>query len=129
MASSADKSRAIELSMAVQFLKGCGPARAELLARLDVRTLRDLLFYFPRDYQDLTDLRTIAQLEEGPLVSVLGTVEEVDLADRGAGRSMVGVLVREGHDHLRAVWFNQPYMREKFRPGQNVLLSGKAKLR
>ncbi len=46
-----------DLATPVQFLKGCGSARAELLAKLDVRTVRDLLFFFPRDYQDLTDLR------------------------------------------------------------------------
>ena len=50
------------------FSKGVGPQRAELLARLGVRTARDLLFFFPRDYQDLTDRRAIAQLEEGVLV-------------------------------------------------------------
>ena len=76
MPRSADKSPTLELTTPVQFLKGCGAARAELLVRLGVATVRDLLFYFPRGYQDLTDLRTIEQLEEGALVSVLGTVEE-----------------------------------------------------
>ncbi len=93
---------AVELTTPVQFLKGCGSARAELLARLDVRTVRDLLFFFPRDYQDLTDLRSIEQLEEGPLLSVLGTVDEIDLADRGAGRSIVGMLVRAGRSAICA---------------------------
>ncbi|MGD9722446.1 MAG: ATP-dependent DNA helicase RecG [Pirellulales bacterium] len=120
---------AADLTTNVQFLKGCGAARAELLARLDVRTVRDLLFFFPRDYQDLTDLRTIDQLEEGTLVSVLGTVEEVDLAERGIGRSVLGLLVRQGNDHLRAVWFNQPYLRDKFQRGQTVLISGRPKRR
>ncbi len=129
MPQSADKSSPLELSTAVQFLKGCGASRAELLARLGVATVRDLLFYFPRDYQDLTDLREIDALEEGPLVSVLGTVEEVDVSDRGGGRSVLGVLVRQGDDYLRAVWFNQPFLREKFRRGQLLLLSGKAKRR
>ncbi|REK13069.1 MAG: ATP-dependent DNA helicase RecG [Planctomycetota bacterium] len=119
---------AVDLSTPVQFLKGGGAHRAEQLARLGVTTVRDLLFNFPRDYQDLTDVRTIAALEEGPLVSVLGTVEEVDMRD-GGGRSIVGVLVRQGDDHLRAVWFNQPFMREKFRRGQTVLLSGRARQR
>ncbi len=129
MPRSADKSPTLELTTPVQFLKGCGAARAELLARLGVATVRDLLFYFPRGYQDLTDLRSIEQLEEGSLVSVLGTVEEVELSGRGPGRSILGVLVRQGNDHLRAVWFNQPFLQEKFRRGQTLLLSGRAKRR
>ncbi len=119
----------LDLTTPVQFLKGCGGARAELLAKLDVHTVRDLLFFFPRDYEDLTDLREIDQLEEGALVSVLGTVEETDLADRGGGKSLFGMLVRQGPHHLRAVWFNQPFLREQFRRGQTVLVSGRPKRR
>ena len=128
MPQSADQA-SVHLSTPVRFLKGCGELRAEQLARLGVTTVRDLLFLFPRDYEDLTDLRTIEELEEGPLLSVLGTVEEVDLAERDFGRSVLGVLVRQGNNHLRAVWFNQPFMREKFRRGQMLLLSGKARKR
>lgn len=119
----------LDLATPVQFLKGCGGARAELLAKLDVHTVRDLLFFFPRDYEDLTDLREIDQLEEGALVSVLGMVEETDLADRGQGKSIFGMLVRQGPQHLRAVWFNQPFLREQFRRGQTVLVSGRPKRR
>ncbi len=129
MSRTSDKTPPVELSTPVQFLKGCGGQRAELLARLGIATARDLLFFFPRDYQDLTDLRGIDQLEEGPLVSFLGTVEEVDLADRGMGRSVLGVLLRQEDGYLRALWFNQPFLRDKFKRGQTLLLSGKAKQR
>lgn len=117
------------LTTPVQYLKGCGTARAELLEKLGIRTVRDLLFYFPRDYQDLTELQSIAELEEGAAASVLGTVEEVDASRTSSGGSIVGVLVRQGYHHVRAVWFNQPFLREKFRAGQTVLVSGKPKLR
>ncbi len=129
MSRTSDKTPPVELNTPVQFLKGCGAQRAELLAKLGVITARDLLFYFPRDYQDLTDLRAVDQLEEGPLVSFLGTVEEVDLADRGMGRSVLGVLLRQQGGYLRALWFNQPFLRDKFKRGQTLLLSGKAKQR
>lgn len=124
--SQAEKS--LQLLTPVAYLKGCGPARAELLAKLGIRTIRDLLFYFPRDYQDLTELESIAEFEEVKAVTVLGTVEEVDSARTGRG-TIVGVLVRQGEHFVRAVWFNQPFLREKFRAGQTVLVSGKPKLR
>src|SRR5690348_6820760 len=107
----------IDLTTPIQFLKGGGPARAELFAKLGVTTARDLLFFFPRDYQDLTDLRKIEDFEEDRLLSVLGTVEEVDLRGIGPGRSVLGVLIRQEKQHLRALWFNQPYLRDRFKVG------------
>ena len=109
------------------FSRAWGPQRAELLERLGLRTARDVLFFFPRDYEDLTDRREIADLEEGKLQSVVGVVEDVELRDTSAGGSMLGVLVRGGDGYLRALWFNQPFMRDRFAVGQRVLLSGKPK--
>ncbi len=119
------KSPAELLATPVQFLQGVGPHRVELLRRLGLFTARDVLFCFPRDYQDLTDQREIDQLEEGRLQSVHGMVEEIELRSTGSGGSVLGVLVRCNTGHLRAIWFNQPFMREKFSFGQRVMLSGK----
>ena len=90
------KSAAELLATPAQFLKGVGPHRAPLLARLELKTARDILFHFPRDYQDMSELRTIDQLEENQPVSVSGHVEEIDLRNTGIGRSRLGVLVRQG---------------------------------
>src|SRR5262245_1728262 len=117
------------LATPVEFVRGVGPQRAELLAKLDLRTAGDLLFFFPRDYQDLTDKREIADLEEDVMQTVRGEVVEIDARSSGFGKSVVGVLVRQGSEHLRAIWFNQPFMRDKFREGQHVLLSAKPRLR
>jgi len=122
-----DPSPARLLATPVQYLKGVGPARAELLERLGLHTVRDVLFCFPRGYQDLSDERDIDQLEEGRLQSVRGVVEDIDQRNTSTGGCILGVSVRCGAEQLRAVWFNQPTMRERFRLGQRVLLSGKPK--
>src|ERR1700677_833497 len=116
-----------QLATPAQYLSGVGPQRAELLARLGLYTARDVLFHFPRDYQDLTELDSIDGLEEGRLVRLRGTVRERDQRTTSAGRAMLGVLVEAaGGGNLRALWFDQPYMLERFTVGQEVLLSGKA---
>src|SRR5215470_8498292 len=97
-----------QLATPVQFLKGVGPDRAKLLERMGLRTAADVLFNFPRDYQDLTDLRSIEALEEDKLQSVRGVVEEIDMRNSGVGRSILGVLVRQDSRYLRAMWFNMP---------------------
>ncbi len=116
------------LAMPAQFVKGVGPQRAELFARLGVRTAGDLLFLFPRDYQDLTNTCTTADLEENALVSVAGVVHDVDVRELRGGRSMVGVMIRDDHGYLRGIWFNQPHQYRKFAEGQRVLFSGKPRL-
>jgi ATP-dependent DNA helicase RecG len=121
------KSPAELLATPVQFLKGVGPARAELLERLGLRTARDVLFYFPRDYQDYTDQREVHQLEEGKLQSVRGVVEDIDLRSSTPGRCVLGVLIRAGTGYLRGLWFNQPFQRDRFAFGQRVVFSGKPK--
>ncbi len=117
------------LSTPVEFIRGIGPGRAALLERLDIRTASHLLFNFPRDYQDLSDERTIENLEEGRSQSVRGVVAEVAATSSGFGKSRVAVLLADGTGHLRASWFNQPFMRERFREGQHLLLTAAPKLR
>src|SRR5688500_17652387 len=109
-----EKTPAELLATPVQFLKGVGPARAELLNKLGLRTARDVLFFFPRDYHDLTDLTSIEGLAEGTLVRLRGTVVELEQRTTGSGTIMLGVLVRCGTGHVRLLWFNQPYQRDRF---------------
>ena len=121
----------LTLATPVQFLKGVGPQRAELLAKLELFTAADCLFFFPRDYQDLTDLQSVAELEPDKLVRLRGTVVEIEQRGGYSGRSMLGVLIQCGEgaaaDYVRALWFNMPHMRKRFEHGQQVLLTGKAK--
>lgn len=112
------------LTTPVQFVKGVGPQLAPLLERLDLRTASDLLFCFPRDYHDASRLLAIHELREDEPASVCGVVEEIDMQNTGTGRTLLGVLIRQDRQYLRALWFNQPYMRERFRRGNRVLLSG-----
>ena len=124
-----EKERTItaQLSTPAQYLRGVGPQRAELLARLGLFAAKDLLFFFPRSYEDLTDRRDVVNLEEGKIQTVVGAVEESELRGTGAGRSILGVLVRCNAGFVRAIWFNQPFMQERFIRGQRVMLSGKPK--
>jgi ATP-dependent DNA helicase RecG len=124
--SSVEATAAQLLATPLQYLKGVGPARAELLERLGLHAVRDVLFFFPRDYQEISE-REVDQLEEGKFQSVRGVVEDVDLRNTFAGGSILGVSIRCRTGQLRGLWFNQPFMRERFSFGQRVMLSGKPK--
>jgi ATP-dependent DNA helicase RecG len=110
----------------VQFVKGVGPVRCEQLRRLGIETVRDLLFHFPRAYEDLSDIRTISQLAEGPLQTVRGEIVEIEGKSLPDGRCVVSVVLSDGGKHcLEGVWFNQPHAARRFRFGQRVAFSGK----
>jgi ATP-dependent DNA helicase RecG len=128
MGASTGKSAAETLTMAVQYAKGVGPQRAELLAKLDLHFVRDVLYYFPRAYENFSAPKPIEDLVDGEAAAVCGTIEEVELKNTGVGRTYLGVLLRQGTQYLRAAWFNQPYMRQRFAQGQRVVFSGQVKL-
>lgn len=123
-----EKSPAQQLATPIQYLKGVGPQRAELLQKLDLHIARDLLFFFPRDYQDMSRLTAIDDLVEGEAASVCGEVVEVEQKAL-PGRSILGVLLRQDNNYLRLTWFNMPYLRRRFSVGRRVLVSGSPKLR
>jgi len=116
------------LATPVQYLKAVGPDRASLLERLKIRTAAHVLFNFPRGYQDLSTVLPIADLEEGIPVSVSGVIQEVEQRKTASGKTMLGCLIRDDSDFLRATWFNQPFMRKKLQRGAAVMFSGTPKL-
>lgn len=118
-----------KLLVPVERLSSVRPGQTELLHRLGLRTASDLLFNFPRDYQDLSDERVIDQLEEDRLQSIRGVVREIAGTSSGFGKTRVSILVEDSSGHLRATWFNQPFMRSKFQEGQHLLLTAKPRMR
>src|SRR6185312_12173850 len=95
------------LQQAVQFLKGVGPSRADLLAKLDIRTVGDLLFHLPRSFDDLTDVRAMDAIEAGVLQTVEGEVVEIDGKELPDGRQVANVVIADPHGKCVAgTWFN-----------------------
>ena len=108
----------------VQYVRGVGPKREELLERLGVRTIRDLLYFFPRKYHDRANLVPIEQIEADTRAMVLGDVVKVNLFRRGRGRGILTVHVRDHTGAMKAVWYNQNYLAQQFDAGDTVLLWG-----
>ena len=116
-----------DLYTPVQFLKGVGPQRAQLLEKLGLRTVADLLFFFPRNYQDFSQLAGMEDLQEAGTASVLGQVKDIESWRTRNGTAVFAALIeRDGHV-LRGIWFNQNYLSKKFATGQWVMFQGVAK--
>lgn len=116
----------IALTAPVTALPNIGPRRAKRLERLGIRTVEDLLYHFPRRYDDYSQVKPIRHLRYGEQVTVLGTVEKVRVRDLRNGKlQVVEVFVGDGSGVLRATWFNQPWIAQELRPGTPVALAGK----
>src|SRR4051812_780026 len=116
------------LGVPLEKLPGVSPTRRDLLARLGLHTVGDLLFHFPRAYEDLTDVRGIAALTEGTLQTVQGEVVEIEGRSLSDGRTVVSVVLSDDGKHvLEGVWFNQPGAARRFRYGQRLSFGGKPK--
>jgi ATP-dependent DNA helicase RecG len=116
------------LNTSVQFLKGVGPARADLLAKLGLRTVGDLLFHLPRSFDDLTNVKPMAEIEAGILQTVVGEIVEIGGDELADGRRVAQVVIADPKGKCVAgVWFNVMTIVNKLRYGQRVAFSGKPK--
>src|ERR1041384_1175821 len=98
------------LAVSLRTLPGITPARLEVLGRLGLQTVGDLLFHFPRAYEDLNDVRPISALTAGTVQTVRGEVVEIDGDSFHDGKTIVRVVLSDdGKSCLEGVWFNQPY--------------------
>ena len=107
-----------------------GPVYLKKLHQLGVKTVRDLLFYFPRRYDDFSNLILIRDLKPDENATIRGKILSVSSSYvYGKRMSITDCLAEDSSGTIRAVWFNQPFLINTFKAGQIVNLSGKLSFR
>lgn len=110
----------------VRFTKGIGEQRAKSLSKIGITTLRDLISYFPRTYEDRTETTPIAALEPGKAACVRGLVSrEPTLSRIRKGMELVKLRVVDDSGLLDITFFNQNYVRMQLKAGQSYIFYGK----
>jgi ATP-dependent DNA helicase RecG len=113
------------LEVGLGALKGIGPKTAEAAAEAGIHTVGDLLYRVPRRHRDLR-IRELGDLEPGETATVLVEVQGSQPRPFRKGRlRMVSVKVGDETGHVRATWFNQPWIASKLVPGTSLLMTGK----
>lgn len=115
----------IALDAPVTVLPGVGRNHARTLSRLGLTTIRDMLYYFPRRYDDFSLMKPINRLNYGDQVTVIGTVQSFKLRPTKSKKSLVEAIVSDGSAAVRLNWFNQEHMVKRLREGAQVSVSGK----
>jgi ATP-dependent DNA helicase RecG len=115
----------ITLEMPLEQVPGAGKALSRALATKGVRSVRDLLFYFPYRYLDFSQTKPIKDIKAGDTVTVRGSLKTI--ASRWSFRGRMGLaegVVSDATGSLKVVWFNQPYLAKTLKPGDEILLAG-----
>ncbi len=116
----------IGLNADLTVLPRIGPKTAQTLQHLGLRTLEDLLFYFPRRYDDYSQMKPINRLEYGDELTVIGMVKSaINRTVKGGKMTIFEAVITDGTGVLRLSWFNQPWMERSLQPGVQIVVSGK----
>ena len=116
------------LASPVSALPRVTPAMEGKLKRLGVHTIRDLLYLFPRRHNDFGQLRKVSELEIDAEQTVMVNVWEAREARLGGRIRATEAVAGDETGNLRVVWFNQPYLAKRFKPGTRLLISGRVNL-
>ena len=115
----------INLEEDVKYIKGVGPKKVVLLNKLGIYTVKDLITYYPRAYEDRSKPQFLYECEDGEeaLVEVIACSRATNV--RLKGKTMQRLIVRDETASATITWFNQPYLKDKFSIGEKYKIFGK----
>lgn len=111
------------MQASITSIKGVGPETTKKFEKLGVFTVYDLLTFWPRRYDDYSEVLPILKIEPGA-VTVKGTVESIKTKRVRRGMHITEAVIRDESSAVRVVWFNQPYREKYFKPGAEYYFSG-----
>ncbi len=118
--------KSINLDTSVQYLKGVGPKMFELLNKLGIYTVKDLIEYYPRTYEDRTKVVKIDEFEKDKNVLFFGTVVKPVSVVYARKKKIISTVVTDDTGSLAFLtWYNQIYIKDRLKEGQTYLFFGK----
>ena len=115
----------MDLNKDVKYVKGVGPNRVQLLNKLGIFTLKDLISYYPRTYEDRSKPKDIIECIDGEEALIEGIVCNRMTDVRLKGKTMQRLIVRDETASVTITWFNQSYLKNIFKQGEKYQFYGK----
>ena len=114
------------LNMNIQYIKGVGPKKAYKLRRLNVETIKDLIYFIPREYEDRTNFKTLREGIKDEKISLEIEITGMGLITKPRNNlSILKVPFKDTSGLGYLVWFNQDYLKDKFILGNKYIVNGK----
>lgn len=108
-------------------LKGITDKSIEKLKNLGIVTLYDLFYYFPRNYEDRTNFKSINQLKEGEYAVIKGKLFGIETLRTRTRKTMIKAKVSDGTGFVELVWFQMPYLKKSLKMGDEYIFIGNVK--
>lgn len=114
------------LEQPVTEVRGIGQKQSQLLAKLGIHTIEDMLYYFPRRYDDYSELKLIKDLNYGEEATIIAWVKSITtFTTKNKNRKVIQVVVSDDTGSIQLLWFNQEYHLRYFRKNMFLSISGK----
>ena len=117
-----------DINTNLQYLKGVGPARVEILNKLGLFTIEDIIEYFPRTYEDRGVYKKISELIDGETATFRAVISS-SLNENRVRRNMtiIKAIAKDETGTVILTWFNQPYIKNQLKVGEEYTFYGKIK--
>lgn len=123
------KSQNNPLTLPIKLIKNVGPKRAKTFEKLGIFTVKDLLWHFPRRYEDRSKIKAISQLTNGETITIKGIVTNWEEVKPRKGLTIYKAAISDGTGIAEAIWFNQAQVKNTLVRGTNILINGKAEIK
>jgi ATP-dependent DNA helicase RecG len=115
----------VDLTTALQYVKGVGPQRAKLLDKKGLATVEDALFFLPIRHEDRTRLTPLRSIQVGHVVTCSGTIAGISPPPPGRARAPLVLLLRDASGYATATLFGRGWLTRVLQRGQRLILHGK----
>ncbi len=115
----------MQLTDPVTAIGGVGESYAEKLQRLNIATVKDLLYHFPFRYEDFRNQLPIGRLQPDETASISGSIVSIENAYTRKGKRITTAIITDGSGTLQLIWFNQTYLTKTLRPQDTIIAAGK----
>lgn len=110
-------------------LPNIGPKRMQQLKTLGIEDLEDVVYYFPRRYEDRSQIKNISELVEGEVQTILATIKSLEVISPRPRLNILKVLVEDNTGAIKAIWYNQNFLKKKLLEDRKIYLTGKVDMR
>ena len=117
-----------DLTSGLQNISGIGPKREKEMAKLGLKTIEDLFFYFPRRYEDRSQFTPLDRLTDDSNITVLGSIKNTEIVRPKKNRAIFKANLVNETGSITAVWFNQAFLKNILKAGMKVIVTGKVNL-
>ena len=115
----------MQLSDSIREIKGIGEKSEKLFAKLGISTVEELLFFYPREYEIVENIRPINEVKEGHIVVVSGTLASKPRLQYVRNLKIVSTFLRDASGQLEVTWFNMPFIMKTLRMGTRYIMRGR----